>query len=156
MAAAGIEATLLPASRFSPGVEHRRVVWAHMRAHNPRSVARTLAWAASAVCSLHTFSAAGVEFRQRGTGRLVAFSATTVGAHGGYSCGVVWAALPEVARAGLWLTNMRIILEHLLLAGRPLGGVRVFDVGPTLAALKRTAALRALGFRATLRAAAWG
>ena len=52
------------------------------------------------------------------------------------------------------VTNAAAVME-LLLAGGPLSHVRVLDVGPTFATLKTSMGLHPLGFRATLRRAAW-
>ena len=178
MEAAGVTVAVVPAAAASPGIEHRRVIWAHMAARNGALPLR-LAWAAAGVGALHSFSADIVEFRQPAQGnRLVAFS--LLSAHGAYCAGALYVARPEFSRAGLWyvslirldksdkqsvltrmmprplsrVTNAAMSLEHML-AGAPLCHVTLFDVGPTFGALKRSVAMRPLRFRDTLRRAAW-
>jgi hypothetical protein len=102
MEAAGITVSVVNASSFSPGIEHRRVVWAHICSHNSGTAAR-VAWAAATVSALHTFHAHGVEFRETASGKLVAFSLCIDS--GAYCAGAVYAARPEVARAGLWCVS---------------------------------------------------
>ena len=99
MEAAGVACAVVPAADFSPGIEHRRVIWAHMCGHNDALPAR-LAWATTGVCALHSLAADCVEFREAASGRLVAFALLVT--HGTYCAGALYASRPEVARAGIW------------------------------------------------------
>ncbi len=100
MEAAGVACAVVAADDFAPGIEHRRVLWAHSSSHNA-SLATRLLWASASVAALHSFHADGVvEFRDAASGRLVGFSLTAV--QGAYAAATVYAARPEVARAGLW------------------------------------------------------
>ncbi len=99
MEAAGIACAAVPRDAFAPGIEHRRVIWAHAASRNAGAAAAAV-WTLTGVGALHSFASDVVEFRETATGRLVAFSLTT--ARGAYAAGVLYVARPEVARAGLW------------------------------------------------------
>jgi hypothetical protein len=100
MESAGLTVSIVTADAFAPGIEHRRVIWAHICAHNASAGAR-IVWAAATVSALHTFHAHAVEFRNAASGALVGFS--LVIDDGGAYCGApLYAARPEFARAGLW------------------------------------------------------
>jgi hypothetical protein len=184
MERAGIGCAVVRADAFAPNIEHRRVIWAHMCAHNANPSARLL-YAASGVAALYSFHADVVEFREAATGRLVALSLFAT--YGGYCAGPLYAARPEVARAGLWcargggggtgtprthqpaanrapnpppphrcrITNAHAIMEQLL-AGGPLAHVRLFDVGPSFGELKQMMGLQPLRWRRVLAVAAMG
>ena len=62
MAAAGVSAKLVPSHQFRSGIEHRRVIWAHAKAHNPQAWTR-LTIAFSHVVALHLLLSDVVEFR---------------------------------------------------------------------------------------------
>ena len=152
MEAAGVSAAFVPAARFSPGVEHRRVFLAHVRSHNASALHRA-AWLAAGVCAMHSLHGDCVEFRDAASGALQAFSLVVT--QGGYCAGALYACRREVARAGIWATNAALIMEQLVGEGGALTRVRAFDVGPTFGVLKGHLGMRPLPFRRTVAMAAF-
>ena len=152
MEAAGISARFVPSARFSPGIAHRRVLLAHMRSHNDGALAR-ITWLAAGVCALHSMHGDCVEFRDVTTNALQAFSLVVT--QGGYSAGVLYACRPEVARAGIWITNAVTIMEQMVAEDGTLGRVRFFDVGPTFGVLKGHVGMHPLPWRRTVAMAAF-
>ena len=152
MEAAGISAHFVPASRFSPGVAHRRVLLAHMRSHNDGALAR-IAWLATGVGALHSMHGDCVEFRDTATNALQAFSLVVT--QGGYCAGVLYACRPEVARSGIWITNAVVIMEQMVAADGALRRVRFFDVGPTFGVLKGYVGMHPLPWWRTVAMAAF-
>ena len=152
MEAAGIAAHFVPSSRFSPGIAHRRVLLAHMRSHNDGALAR-ITWLAAGVGALHSMHGDCVEFRDTTTNTLQAFSLSVT--QGGYCAGVLYACRPEVARAGIWITNAVTIMEQMVAEHGALRRVRFFDVGPTFGVLKGHVGMHPLPWRRTVAMAAF-
>lgn len=144
-------AEFVPCSRFSAGVEHRRVFLAHVCSHNSGALTRAT-WLATGVAAMHSLHGDCVEFRDA-AGALVAFSLVVT--HGGYCAGALYACRSEVSRAGVWATNAAVIMEQCVTAGGALHRVRCLDVGPTFATLKGHLGMHALPWRRTLRVAAF-
>ena len=152
MEAAGISVHFVPSSRFSPGIAHRRVLLAHMRSHNDNAPAR-ITWLAAGVGALHSMHGDCVEFRDSATNALQAFSLVVT--QGGYCAGLLYACRPEVARAGIWITNAVAIMEQLVSEEGSLRRVRFFDVGPTFGVLKGHVGMQPLPWRRTVAMAAF-
>jgi hypothetical protein len=150
--AAGMTVEYVPASRFSPGVAHRRVLLAHVWSHNPGALSRVI-WLATGVAALHSLHGDCVEFRDARTNALQAFSLVVT--QGGYCAGALYACRTEVSRAGVWATNAALILEQCVTAGGALHRVRCLDVGPTFATLKGHLGMHAMPWRRTLGVAAF-
>jgi hypothetical protein len=152
MEAAGIAVEYVPSARFSPGIEHRRVLLAHVRSHNAGALQRG-AWLATGVAALHSLHGDCVEFRLASSNALVAFSLIVT--QGGYCAGALYACRPEVARAGIWATNAATVMEQLISEGGALDRARCLDVGPTFATLKGYLGMHPLPWRRTFAVAAF-
>lgn len=152
VAAAGISVEYIPASRFSPGIPHRRVLLAHVCARNGGVLSR-LPWLTMGVCVLHSMYCDCIEFRDAASGALQAFCLVTT--QGGYCAGALYACRPEVARAGIWATNVAMMMEQMVAQGGCLTRARFFDAGPTFGEKKEQMGMHPLPFWHTLRMAAF-